>query len=55
MRFNTSGIIICTYSLPFRVGTQADQPPQENDAKCGFACHTIVNNQNYVFKAYPKR
>jgi hypothetical protein len=28
--------------------------PQGNDAKCGFACHTIVKT-NYVFTAYPKR
>ncbi len=39
----------------FRPGTQADQPPQGNDAKCGFACHTIVKNQDYVFTAYGKR
>ena len=39
----------------FRPGTLADQPPQGNDAKCGFACHTIVKNQDYVFTAYPKR
>jgi hypothetical protein len=39
----------------FRLGTQSDQPPQQNDAKCGFACHTIVKNQDYVFTGYPKR
>jgi Cytochrome P460 len=39
----------------FRPGTLADQPPQRNDAKCGFACHTIVKNQDYVFTAYGKR
>jgi hypothetical protein len=39
----------------FRLGTLADQPPQGNDAKCGFACHTIVQKQDYVFTAYPKR
>ena len=39
----------------FRPGTQADQPPQGNDAKCGFACHTIVKMQDYVFTEYPKR
>jgi hypothetical protein len=33
----------------FRPGTVADQPPQGNDAKCGFACHTLVQNQDYVF------
>src|ERR1700760_832144 len=25
----------------FRPGTEADTPPQANNAKCGFACHTI--------------
>jgi hypothetical protein len=39
----------------FRPGTVTDQPPQANDAKCGFGCHTIVKNQDYVFTAYPKR
>jgi hypothetical protein len=36
-------------------GTTADQPPQANDAKCGFACHTIVKNRDYVFTEYGKR
>ena len=26
-----------------------------NDAKCGFACHTIVQAKDYVFTPYPKR
>ena len=39
----------------FRPGTLADQPPQGKDAKCGFACHTIVKKQDYVFTAYGKR
>jgi hypothetical protein len=39
----------------FRPGTTADQPPQANDAKCGFACHTVVKKQDYVFTEYPKR
>jgi hypothetical protein len=39
----------------FRLGTVTDQPPQGNDAKCGFACHTVVKKQDYVFTAYPKR
>ena len=29
----------------FTPGTVADQPPQANDAKCGFACHTIVEGK----------
>jgi hypothetical protein len=39
----------------FTPGTQADQPPQGNDAKCGVACHTIAQKQDYVFTSYPKR
>ena len=39
----------------YRPGTLADKPPQANDAKCGFACHTIVAAKDYVFTAYPKR
>ena len=36
----------------FRPGTLADKPPQGNDAKCGFACHTIVKTRDYVFTDY---
>jgi hypothetical protein len=39
----------------FTPSTTADQPPQGNDAKCGFACHTVVKNLDYVFTEYPKR
>ena len=39
----------------FRPGNLTDKPPQANDAKCGFACHTIVAAKDYVFSAYPKR
>jgi hypothetical protein len=39
----------------FRPGDTSDDPPQEHDAKCGFACHTIVADKDYVFTAYPKR
>ncbi len=39
----------------FTPGTLADQPPQGNDAKCGFACHTIVTTRDYVFTEYGKR
>lgn len=44
-----------TASDTFTPATEADQPPQANDAKCGFACHTIVQAKDYVFTAYPKR
>jgi hypothetical protein len=39
----------------YRPGTTADQPPQSHDAKCGFACHTIVKQQDYVFTGFAKR
>jgi len=39
----------------FTPATTADQPPQEHDAKCGFACHSIVEAKDYVFTAYPRR
>jgi hypothetical protein len=29
--------------------------PLGNDAKCGFACHTIVASKDYVFSSYGKR
>ena len=39
----------------FTPGTSADEPPQDNDAKCGFACHTIVAEKDYVFTEYGHR
>ncbi len=39
----------------FRPGTEADMPPQANDAKCGFTCHTIVKGRDYVFTDYGHR
>ena len=39
----------------FTPGTLADHPPQANDAKCGFTCHTIVKARDYVFTDYGKR
>jgi hypothetical protein len=39
----------------FRPGTLTDKLPQGNDAKCGFACHTIVKARDYVFTNYQHR
>jgi hypothetical protein len=39
----------------YRPGTLSDEPPQANDAKCGFACHTIVQTRDYVFTEYGHR
>jgi hypothetical protein len=42
-------------SETFRPGTSNDKPPQGNDAKCGFACHTVARAQDYVFTKYQTR
>jgi Cytochrome P460 len=42
-------------SKTFRPATTADKPPQGNDAKCGFACHTVAKAKDYVFTAYGDR
>jgi mono/diheme cytochrome c family protein len=39
----------------FRLGDLKDKPPQANDAKCGFACHTAVKTKDYVFTNYGHR
>ena len=39
----------------FKPGTTAGTPPQGNDAKCGFACHTIVQKRDFVFTDYAQR
>jgi len=39
----------------FTPGTAAGTPPQGNDAKCGFACHTRAKARDYVFTEYGKR
>jgi hypothetical protein len=39
----------------FRPGNTSDKPPQEHDAKCGFACHTIVKAKDFVFTEYSNR
>jgi hypothetical protein len=39
----------------FKAGTSASSPPQGNDAKCGFTCHTRAKARDYVFTYYGKR
>ena len=39
----------------FKPGTSADTPPQGNDAKCGYSCHTAAKARDYVFTDYGKR
>ena len=39
----------------FRPGDSASKPPQGNDAKCGFACHSAAQSRDYVFTDYGKR
>src|SRR5262245_14954368 len=42
-------------SHAYRPADTKDQPPQANDAKCGFGCHTIVQKRDYVFTEYGSR
>ena len=42
-------------SATFKPGTTAGRPPQGNDAKCGFACHTAATARDYVFTEYGAR
>ncbi len=44
-----------TASDTFKPGTLASVPPQGNDARCGFACHTQAKSRDYVFTSYGKR
>jgi Cytochrome P460 len=39
----------------FKPGTTTGTPPQGNDAKCGFACHTRAKARDYVFTDYGHR
>jgi len=39
----------------FKPGDSKDTPPQGNDAKCGYACHTRAMTKDYVFTEYGKR
>ena len=39
----------------FTPATEANTPPQGHDAKCGFTCHTIAKDRDYVFTDYGKR
>ncbi|MEO8368286.1 MAG: cytochrome P460 family protein [Candidatus Solibacter sp.] len=39
----------------FTPGTMAGTPPQGNDARCGFACHTAAKSRDYVFTDYGRR
>ena len=39
----------------FKPGDMTGKPPQGNDAKCGFACHTVVKDRDFVFTEYAHR
>ena len=44
-----------TASDKFTPGTTAGTPPQGNDARCGFTCHTAAKARGYVFTDYGRR
>jgi hypothetical protein len=60
-RFSDSGgwgYAFFTYDASTRAfspATTADRPPQGNDAKCGFGCHTAAKSRDYVFTEYATR
>ena len=39
----------------FKPADETASPPQGHDAKCGFACHTVVKARDYVFTDYAPR
>src|SRR3954447_3619238 len=39
----------------FKPGTLEGKPPQGNDARCGYACHTLAKSRDYVFTDYGAR
>ena len=39
----------------FKPGDMTGKPPQGNDAKCGFTCHTLAKTRDYVFTEYGQR
>jgi hypothetical protein len=42
-------------SESFKPSDETASPPQGHDAKCGFACHTVVKARDYVFTEYAQR
>ena len=42
-------------SESYRPGNMDSKPPQGNDAKCGYACHTVAKTRDYVFTEYGNR
>jgi hypothetical protein len=39
----------------YKPADQTGKPPQGNDAKCGFGCHTVAKSRDYVFTEYAHR
>jgi len=44
-----------TATNTFRPADLSDKPPQDHDARCGYACHTKVEKLDYVFTQYATR
>ena len=42
-------------SNSFKPGDLTGTPPQGNDSRCGFACHTAAKARDYVFTDYGSR
>jgi hypothetical protein len=48
-------VVIIGSGFGGRPGDTKDTSPQANDAKCGFSCHTIMKNSDFVFTDYGPR
>jgi hypothetical protein len=52
---NTHGWAYAQWAYDAATDTFKPSEPDPSGAECGFACHTKVSAQDYIFTAYPKR
>ena len=52
---NTHGWAYASWDYDAATDTFKPASLDPSGAKCGFACHTTVSAQDYIFTAYPKR
>ena len=52
---NTHGWAYAQWDYDAATDTLVPSKLDPHGAECGYACHTIVSGQDYIFTAYPKR
>jgi hypothetical protein len=52
---DTHGWAYASWDYDAATGTFKPASLDQSGAECGFACHTKVSPQDYIFTAYPKR